>query len=878
MPTPLSEEAHFISTTKDLAQRLAELARWLRDVINEVLNEQDGRREIRQQFRECQKTLLPAIKPAEFADMYAQTIVYGLFAARCMNADGTRFRPVDAATAIEKTNPFLRKLFQPIVSSDLDERIAWLVDDCAFLLERTDICAIMQDFHRDDPVAYFYETFLEQFDPRLRIKRGVYYTPLAVVNWMVRSVDELLASRFKRPLGLADNRTIILDPATGTATFLYSVIRQIHETIIEQGLEDDWNSYVAESLLTRLFGFELLMAPYCVAHLKIGLLLSQLNYKSRAEERLGIFLTNALADHSIAQQILPVADDPVLVILGNPPYSKKSYNKGKSVKHVEAFLRRYKATIKNEEIQIQALSNDYIKFIAFAHEQIERTGKGIIAYVTDNSYLDGPLFRDLRQDFLQSFTDIFILNLHGNMRKREDEIENVFEIKQGVAIMLLVLDPDKNRSLKIHYHSVTGSREDKYNYLNDTSVQSVPWDQWMPEPPHYLFVPTKREFFEEWENGFPVTYIFGGKSRQGSKLAFFGAGFATRHDRFAIAFSEQELLDKITALINPSATEKELRDEFKLCTTRHWSFDRARLSLNEDYAKSNTVSVLYRPFDLRFTVYSPFVIGEMRNDVMSHLLAPNLALVTTRRSTGRPFDNFFVSDRPVEYKAGSHDRNTQVFPLYLYIRGDRQPNLNTAFVSDIEQRLRMQFISNGRGDLRMTFGPEDIFHYAYAVFYCPAYRQRYAEFLNLEFPRLPVTHNKKLFAELVARGARLVDLHLLRLPGSNGVGGAGGASALARPAVKYRVPGSNTVESVTYLETQGRVYINDDQYFEGIDKYIWEMELCGYRPAKDWLNARRRKKLTADEIQHYMRLLIALGETQRIMKQLDRLINRWPLE
>jgi predicted helicase len=712
----------------------------------------------------------------------------------------------------------------------------------------------------------------------MRIKRGVYYTPLAVVNWMVRSVDELLASHFKKPLGLADDRTIILDPATGTATFLYSVVRRIYERMIEQGFEDDWNNYVARSLLPRLFGFELMMAPYCVAHLKIGLLLSQLNYTSGTGEQPGIFLTNALADHSIARRNLPFAADTVLVILGNPPYSKRSYNKGKGIRRVEKFLERYKATIKNEEIQIQALSNDYIKFIAFAHEQVERTGKGIIAYVTDNSYLDGPLFRDLRRDFLQSFTDIFILNLHGNLRKREDETENVFEIKQGVAIMMLVLDPDRNKSLKIHYHSVIGSRQSKYDYLNDTSVQSVAWSQWVPEPPHYLFVPTKRVFFEEWENGFPVTYIFGGKSRQGSKLAFFGAGFATRHDGFAIAFSEQELLGKVRALIDPSATEKELRDKFKLCTTRHWSFDRARKGLNEDYAKSNTISLLYRPFDFRFTVYSPFVIGEMRNDVMSHLLAPNLALVTTRRSTGRPFDNFFVSDRPVEYKAGSHDRNTQVFPLYLYLRADRQPNINTAFVSDLEQRLRMQFIGSGGGDLRLTFGPEDIFHYAYAIFHCPTYRQRYAEFLNLEFPRLPVTHDKKLFAELVGRGARLVDLHLLRLPGSTGVGGAGGASVLAQPSVKYREPGSNRVECVTYLETQGRVYINEGQYFEGIDKYIWEMELCGYRPAKDWLKARKRRKLAPDEIRHYMRLIIALRETRQIMKQLDQLVSRWPLE
>jgi predicted helicase len=861
MPAPLSKE---IPTRKELAQRLARLARQLRDAINEG----DAGQAIYQELSAFQT----GFDPAEFADMYAQTIVYGLFAARFMIADGAKLTPVNAA-AIANTTPFLRKLFQTIASPKLDQRIVRLVDECAFLLERTAV----QDFHREDQVLYFYETFLEQFDPALRIKRGVYYTPAPVVNWMVRSVHDLLISHFKKPLGLADDQTIILDPATGTATFLSSVIQRIHETIIEQGRASDWNNYVSRSLLNRLFAFESLMAPYVAAHLKIGLLLSQLNYRFKPEERLGIFLTNALA----SERSIRFTDESVLVVIGNPPYSKKSHNKGKSIAKIEKFMERYKTTIKNEEIQIQALSNDYVKFIAFAHEQIERAGKGIIAYITDNSYLDGPLFRDLRHALLQSFTDIFILNLHGNMRKREDETENVFGIKQGVAIMLLVLDPEKNQSPEIHYHSLNCSREDKYKYLDDTSVKTIRWDQWTPESPRYLFLPAKGDFSEEWENASSITYIFGERYRKVRNLAFFGAGFATRHDRFAIAFSRQELLDKVSALTDSSATEKELREKFKLCTTSHWSFTRARSGLNEGYAKSKTVSVLYRPFDLRFTVYSPLVIGEMRKAVTSHMLAPNLALVTTRRSTGRPFDNFFVSDRPVEYKAGSHDRNTQVFPLYLYSAARRQPNINPAFVSDAQQHLRMKFISDGRGDLTTTFGPEDIFHYAYAIFHCPTYRQRYAEFLNLEFPRLPVTQNKKLFADLVAIGAELVDLHLLRPTGANGIGGAGGAIALTQSAnrgIKYRGSGSNTVERVNYVESSGRVNINDGQYFEGMDKSIWEMEVCGYRPAKDWLNARKRRKLVADEIQYYMRIIIALRETERIMKQVDRLINRWPLK
>ena len=848
MPAPRSKEIPTRIASKQLAQSLARLARQLRDAIKDVAVDRDRNQE--------PGAFQTDLNPAEFADMYAQTIVYGMFAARLTVARGTKF-----TSAILNTTPFLRQLFQPLASPDLDQRIAPLVDECAFLLEQTPA----QDFQGQDQVLYLYETFLEQFDPALRVKRGVYYTPAPVVNWMVRSVHELLISYFKKPLGLADHQTIILDPATGTATFLCGVIQRVYETIIERGLAKDWNNHVSRSLLGRLFAFESLMAPYVAAHLKIGLLLSQLNYRLKAGERPQIFLANALT----AERSISFTDEAVLVVLGNPPYSKKSHNRGKGVEKIESFMRRYKKTIRNEEIQIQALSNDYVKFIAFAHEQVERAGKGVIAYITDNSYLDGPLFKDLRRDFFESFTDIFILNLHGNVRKREAETENVFEIKQGVAIMLLALNPEKNKSPEIHYHSLNCSREDKYKYLDDTSVQTIQWDHWTPRSPRYLFLPAKGDFSEEWEDAFSVKYIFGGKSRKVRNLAFFGAGFATRHDRFAIAFSEQELLDKVTALTHPSATEKDLRERFALCTTSHWSFNRARSGLNEDYIKSKTISVLYRPFDFRFTVYSPLVIGEMRKAVMSHMLAPNLALVTTRRSTGRPFDNFFVSDRPVEYKAGSHDRNTQVFPLYLYSAAHRQPNINPAFVSDAERRLRMKFTGDGRGDLTATFGPEDIFHYAYAVFHCPAYRKRYAEFLNLEFPRLPVTRNKKLFAELVATGAELVDLHLLR---------ATAPTESANRGIKYRGSGSNRVERVHYVESSGRVNINDGQYFEVIGKSIWEMEVCGYRPAKDWLSARKQRRLVADEIQHYMRIIIALRETVRIMKLLDRMIDGWPLE
>jgi len=274
-------------------------------------------------------------------------IAYGLFAARCTSKNGFAFTRLDAAQNLPRTNPFLRKLFQYIAGYDLDDRIAWLVDDLAQVLAQADMEAILKNFGKHsgkkDPVVHFYETFLKAYDPKVREMRGVYYTPEPVVSYIVRSIDHLLKTHFNKPQGLADDNTLILDPATGTATFLYTVINEIHQSFT--GQEGMWNDYVAEKLLKRIFGFELLMAPYAVAHLKLGLLLQETGYKFHSDERLGVYLTNTLDEaikHSetlFAQWISEEANaaaeikkgKPIMVVLGNPPYSGISANASKHV-------------------------------------------------------------------------------------------------------------------------------------------------------------------------------------------------------------------------------------------------------------------------------------------------------------------------------------------------------------------------------------------------------------------------------------------------------------------------------------------------------------------------------------------------------------------
>ncbi|MBM4466873.1 MAG: DNA methyltransferase, partial [Chloroflexi bacterium] len=464
-----------VGTPKELAERMAALARMTRDLIQETFKQESEEGMLHAQLKAFRETLIPFLTPAQFADMYAQTIAYGLFAARVRapsptlppkacpeprrrvggdrgGAGGGGFTREKAWVNLPQTNPFLRDLFNRIAGPGLDDRIAWLVDDLAYLLARADMAEILRDFGRrtqqEDPVVHFYETFLGAYDPQMRKARGVYYTPEPVVSYIVRSLDHIVKSRFDRSLGLADTATLILDPAVGTATFLYFVIQQIHETVVGTVGKGGWSSYVAEKLLPRVFGFELLMAPYAVAHMKLGILLQETGYDFTGRQRLGIYLTNALekaitqaSTLGFAQFITDEAnaaaeikrDRPIMVVLGNPPYSVSSANQGE---HIEKLMERYKAAVRDER-NIQPLSDDYIKFIRFAHDRIERTGYGVIGMITNHSYLSGLIHRGMREELMKSFDEIYVLNLHGNALMGETAPdggpdENVFDIRQGV--------------------------------------------------------------------------------------------------------------------------------------------------------------------------------------------------------------------------------------------------------------------------------------------------------------------------------------------------------------------------------------------------------------------------------------------------------------
>ncbi len=563
----LTVQVPTVSSPKELAQRMAALARLIRDTIQKALEDEDKGGSLREQMEGFREVLLHDLSEEQFADMYAQSICYGLFAARCNSNPSVRFTREHAAYDLPKTNPFLRKMFSHIAGPDLDDRVVWAVDDLAELLHHSDMGSILQDFgkrtRREDPVVHFYETFLSNYDPKMREMRGVYYTPEPVVSYIVRSVDQILKKDFGLKGGLADASKItvksssekkaaefhkvqILDPACGTGTFLYGVVDQIHEFFKEN--EGMWSGYVSEHLLPRLWGFELLMAPYAVAHMKLGLQLRESGYDFKADERLRIYLTNTLEEARDISSLLPFArwiaeeanaagkvktEVPIMVVLGNPPYSVSSVNKSD---HIEKLMETYKAAVRDQQ-NIQPLSDDYIKFIRFMHDRIERTGHGIIGIITNHSYLSGLIHRGMRHELLKTFSSIYILNLSGKLSESNtivvgEKNENVFDIKQGVCIAIFVRKYDHSPADQINFANLWGNRDGKYQYLTETDVHSVNWETVSPTSPHFFFTPQATDMRDEYSANVSLLDIF----------LFTRNTVQTGHDRFAVDFQKNGLI------------------------------------------------------------------------------------------------------------------------------------------------------------------------------------------------------------------------------------------------------------------------------------------------------------------------------------------------
>lgn len=888
----LKQEALTIGTARDLARRMAGMTRIIRDLIINTFDHEKEQGWLHNWLSAFRETLIPDLDEKQFADMFAQTLAYGLFAARVHTPPNKEFSREMAAYNLPKTNPFLRKLFAEIAGVDMPDSIAWAVDDIVELLKHADMSEILKDFGKgkgkEDPVVHFYETFLAAYDPKMREVRGVYYTPEPVVSYIVRSIDHLLKTRFNRPKGLADENTLILDPATGTATFLYFVIDQIHETFAKQA--GAWDDYVAKHLLNRIFGFELLMAPYAVAHLKLGMQLQETGYQFGSDQRLGIYLTNTLEEAAkkseqlfaswVADEANAAAeikrDKQIMVVLGNPPYSGISAN---TSEWIEKLMEDYKVTVREEERQIQRLSNDYVKFIRFGQWRIEKTGKGVLGFITDAGYINGILFRDMRRSLMETFSHIYVLNLHGiavrGAAKKGQQDENVFDITQGVAITIFVRDPSSRAPATLFYADLYGTRQSKYETLEATDLHKTNWQQLSPSAPHWYFIPTSSDpEYYSWP--YFLEIIGTGKPKQDRDHRY-GTGIKTRHDDFVVGWSPEDAVRLVRRIAHRQETDGQLIEELRLCTTAHFDIKRARARAEANDLLEHVRRITYRPFDTRYLVYLREFICEPKTETMRHLLRPNnLAMAVLRRDRRELCAGYFVVRGLASKDLVSNLDDAVIWPLYehttqasdelsLHSENATRPNLSLAFLKALAERLKLA--QEGPYGLPKGVTPEDIFHYAYAVFHSPTYRTRYTEFLKSDFPRLPLTSDVDLFRGLAAKGADLIAFHLMESP------------KLEELITNWSVKGDNVVEKVKYTDKDKRVWINKTQYFGGVPKEVWEFHIGGYQVCEKWLKDRKGRTISYDDIMHYQKIIVALKETIGLMKEIDEMINKyggWP--
>ncbi|OWV21214.1 hypothetical protein B7982_13310 [Fibrobacter sp. UWB2] len=889
-----------ITSSTKLAQMMAAKAKLLAEVIEKTLvadSEKTG--ELAGQWKSFQRVLIHDLTERKFADIYAQTICYGMFAARLHDDTPETFSRQEAATLIPKTNPFLRKVFQNVAAFDVDTSIAWIVDDLAETFRVTDMSKVMKNFGKTtgqaDPMIHFYEDFLHYYDPKQKKSCGVYYTPEPVVHFIVNAVDEILKSRFHLSDGLADtskvtvrqtsnlytdNRTKdhkryenreyhkvqILDPATGTGTFLAEVVHKIYSSMENQ--KGAWQNYVEEHLLPRLNGFEFMMAPYAVAHLKLDMVLAQTGYKAKQDKRLRIFLTNSLeeCDHDtgtlfaqwLAQEAneanLVKRDTPVMVMMGNPPYSVSSSNKSAWILNL---LNDYKKNLNEKKLN---LDDDYIKFIRLGHYYVEKNGEGILAYISNNSFIDGITHRQMRKALMENFDEIYILNLHGDTRKNEvasdgGKDENVFDIMQGVSINIFIkkkqnvtpndsschsrLDRESPSSLaKLFHYELFGKRFEKYAFLAKTSFSDIPWYELTPQAPQYFFVPKDFSVQEEYEKGFKVDDLM--KVRN--------SGVKTDRDLLFYDCDKDCLIERISSLLSGKQLEKNFIELYNVVDSSSYKITDKIKCCKFDNSKIQKAE--YRVLDFYYIYYDEKLVSRAAFNVMQHLRKANVALVVPRQCSSDwkyVFCTNTIGDHNLIASAGKLGAG-DLFPLYLYpTEGEknlgeiRKPNLDEKIWSKIDKNVK----------LKTT--PEQVFDYIYGVLHTPSYREKYKEFLKIDFPRIPYPENNDEFERIIAIGNKLRKLHLME--------------EIPPQATSFDIEGDNIVTEVRF-ETE-KVYINKTQYFANVPELAWNFYIGGYQPAQKWLKDRKNRTLTYDDISHYRKIIAILIETHKLMQKLD---------
>ena len=882
-----------IATPEVLARYLARRTRELQTQVATTLADEGS--DIYRMFSAFKELLLSTLTSDDFADMYAQTLAYGLFAARCTLPNATNFSRHTAVEALPRSNPFLVQLFYHVASPTLEKNITYILDDIAMLLRNVPTEMLRTAFaagnHLEDPVIHFYETFLAEYDPQRRVDRGVYYTPPQVISYIVRSVDSLLKTELNRPDGLADDNTLILDPATGTGGFLLTVLEHIQASVTQTYGTAEWAQYVNAELVKRLFGFELLVAPYTIAHLKLSLFLQAQGW--RAGERLRVYLTNTLEQPAEMQPTLPFAefiseeanaalsvkrDEPLLVILGNPPYPQDSANPSQdnegNLTFIGILIEDYTPTdgeLLGIRDQKKFLQSDYVKFIRWAQWRIDRNGEGVIGYIINNNFLDGVTFRRMRQSLMESFNTIYCFNLHGSSRIGEivpdgETDENVFDIQQGVAILLCVKDANNSALTKVYYADMWGPRAEKYNVLSETDVQKTEWCELLPTSPYYRFVPQMLDQKASYEAGWKVNDVF-----QSSSI-----GILTARDKLTIHWTAERVHETVTGFV--SLSEDEAREKYGLRQdSQDWKVHLAQTDLrNHPETEQYIIPIHYRPYDTRWTYYTGQSRGfhcAPRPLIMPHLQEENLSLCTHRSlRSAITWQHVLVTDGITDGNCISNkDGPTHVFPLYFYpnpaelgLETERSVNFKPVFLTALSGVLELPQVAPF--NLPESVSPEEILAYIYAILYSPTYRQRYYDFLKYDFPRIPLPQDIEQFRTLAALGQRLMDWHLLKALRPKVAPTRRGTSALHR----FEGEGDGVVGRVRYLDE--RVWINPTQYFTDVPVAVWEYEIGSYRVCEKWLKDRRGNVLSHADVRRYRAILVAVAETLGVMEAIDAVL------
>lgn len=884
METFFTFNAPSITSSEDLAEALAKKTAFLRDNIGENFNS-----DLEGFYTAFKDYLIPSLTKEQFADIYAQTVTYGLFIARIRANNGIQsFSRETAANFIPATIGFLHDVFQFISFGQLPISLKWIIDDITEILRASDMKSIVKSLYTEhDPIIHFYETFLSVYDPQLREKAGVYYTPLPVVEFIIRTVNTLLKERFYLKDGLADKSVTLLDPASGTTTFLVSAIGAALNEIKEKYGDGLVKGRIEDHILNNFYGFELLMAPYAIGHLKLNIFLSEFGYIMPEDKRFKLYLTNTLDFKELEQLSIPILsslsreshlagevkrDAKILCLLGNPPYSSSMKDRTDFSKEAMK-LYTIGLGVENERKK-GVMQDDYIHFMRFAHYKIEQSGRGIIGFITNNSYLDGLIHRQMRMSLLQTFDEIYILNLHGNSRIREkcpdgSKDENVFDIQQGVAISIFVKhDSEKTSEYgKVFYCDVYGLRENKFNFLDDNRLETIKWKKLKPSHPNYFFVPKDIKLESEYKKFPSVTEMF-------QKWI---SGAETRQDAVMVQFKRKQIEQVIKNLISDKTTD-ELREMYSFTENANWKLNDVREYLKNTYNPDNIIQYCYRPLDTRWVYFDKKAFGRPRKPLMDNMLHENLGLMLMREYFyDRPISNFFIVNKLADSRIGLSNRGSAyLFPLYIYQKVPsprkrfqfnghvaeppaeyliRIPNLSEKFVKFITQKYDREFVSDGKGDLKKAIGPENILAYIYAVLYSKDYRERYQDFLKTDFPRIPFADFGE-FKRLSELGSELVALHTMKHPSIN------------ETTVKFSIAGENIVRQVRYDSDNKRVFINDEQYFEGIEESIWSYLIGGYQVLDRWLKYRISRSLDNEDIIYFMKIAKAIEETIKIEEAL----------